>query len=59
MKSIIIALLSATVLYGIVECVEFKDCGSVDGKVTSIAVADCGAGDQYCPLKPEKQPPLT
>ncbi|CAG2171873.1 unnamed protein product [Oppiella nova] len=50
MKTSIVLLLSLISQYSDVSCVEFKDCGSVDGKVTSIVVQDCGVSDDYCPL---------
>ena len=50
MKTSIALLLSLISQYSDVSCVEFIDCGSVDGKVTSIVVQDCGVSDDYCPL---------
>ncbi|CAG2105649.1 unnamed protein product [Medioppia subpectinata] len=55
MKFIIVLTLSLAQLYGLIDCVEYTDCGSVDGRVTAIAVAGCGPGDEYCQLKGGKK----
>ena len=52
MRSLIISIsvLLMGCLYYEIDCFDFSDCGSVDGKMTSVSIGGCSVSEAECAL---------